>query len=244
MVPSFRSIRPLARGAGSVIFILLVTAACSSTAQRTITTTESTAPGVIAAETSVADTPATETTVVIAAAPESTVVVVVDGAAALAQAVSGLGAGYHFTTTVNVNGAETLVADGDRIAESTRLSLFSKGGSVAYVITPAGSWAFPEGGEWSVLDSPPATADPIIALQAPLAVAVVSSDGTTTSMTVTVPAAALGIAADGNADVQVTVSAGVLQFVSYSAALADGTTADVSAVIGPLIDTTPIVAPI
>ena len=238
-----RSIRSLAWGTGSVISVLFVAASCSSTAQRTIATTESTAPAVAVVETSVAAVPATETTVVAAPAPESTVVVV-DGAAALAQAVSGLAAGYHFTTTVNVNGAETLVADGDRIADSTRLSLFSKGGSVAYVITPAGSWAFPEGGEWSALDSAPATADPIIALQAPLAVAVVSSDGTTTSMTVTVPAAALGIAADGNADVQVTVSAGVLQYVSYSAALSDGTTADVSAVIGPLVDTTPIVAPI
>jgi hypothetical protein len=241
VVLRFRSIRPLAWGAGSVISVLLVTASCSSTAQRTIATTESTAPAADAVETSVVAPPVAETTVAVPAT-ESTVVV--DGVASLAQAVGGLAAGYHFTTTVNVNGAETLVADGDRIADSTRLTLFSKGGSVAYVITPAGSWAFPEGGEWSALDSPPATADPIIALQAPLAVAVVSTDGTTTSMAVTVPAAALGIAADGNADVQVTVSAGVLQLVSYSAALADGTTADVSAVIGPLVDATPIVPPI
>ena len=241
MVTRSRSIRSLAWGTGSVISVLLLASSCSSTAQRTIATTE-TAPGVAAAETSVAIAPAAETTIAAVSAPESTVAV--DGAAALAQAVSGLAAGYHFTTTVNVNGAETLVADGDRIADSTRLSLFSKGGSVAYVITPEGSWAFPEGGEWSMLDSPPATADPIIALQSPLAVSVVSSDGATTAMTVTVSAAALGIAADGNADVQVTVSNGMLQLVSYSAALADGTTADVSAVIGPLVDTSPIVAPI
>jgi hypothetical protein len=242
VVLRFRSIRSLAWGAGSVISVALVVASCSSTAQRTIATTESTAPPSVVAETSVPVVSAVETTVAGAVAPESTIVV--DGAATLAQAVSGLGAGYHFTTTVYVNGAETLVADGDRIADSTRLSLFSKGGSVAYVITPAGSWAFPEGGEWSVLDSPPATADPIIALQTPLAVTVVSTDGTTTAMTVTVAAAALGIAADGNADVQVTVSGGVLQSVSYSAALTDGTTADVTAVIGPLTDTTPIVPPI
>ena len=71
-----------------------------------------------------------------------------------------------------------------------------------------------------------------------------TSDGTTTSMVVSVAAAALGVAAEGNSDVQVTVSGGLLQQVSYSAALADGTTATVVALIGPLVDTSPIVAPI
>ena len=223
--------------------IFLISAvACSSTAERTVATvavdsSAAGAPTTLAAplDPSVTTVPGAETSV--PAAP-------VDGAAVLAQAVAGLAGGYHFTTTVSVNGAETLVADGDRIADSSRLSLFSKGGSVAYVITPAGSWAFPENGEWESLDSPPATADPIIALQAPLAVTVGTSDGTTTSMVVTVTASALGIAAEGNSDVQVTVSGGLLQQVSYSAALADGTTASVVAVIGPLVDTSPIVAPI
>jgi hypothetical protein len=223
---------------------LLGTASCSSKASRTVEpSVVSTSPA--SAPTTVAPLPTDgAVTTLSAEAAAAPATIPVDGAAVLSQAVAGLVAGYHFTSTVTVNGAETLVADGDRIGDSSRLSLFSKGGSVAYVITPAGSWAFPEGGEWQVLDSPPATADPIIALQSPLAVTVGSSDGTTTSMVVTVAAAALGIAAEGNSDVQVTVSGGVLQQVSYTAALADGTTASVVAVIGPLVDTSPIVAPI
>ena len=224
---------------------LIGAVACSSTAERTVDTAATAAvDSSVAGATTTLSAPLDPSVTTVPGVDTTVPAPPVDGAAVLAQAVAGLAGGYHFTTTVSVNGAETLVADGDRIADSSRLSLFSKGGSVAYVITPAGSWAFPENGEWEALDSPPATADPIIALQAPLAVTVSTSDGTTTSMVVSVAAAALGIAAEGNSDVQVTVSGGLLQQVSYSAALADGTTASVVALIGPLVDTSPIVAPI
>jgi hypothetical protein len=230
------------RGAGLLCSALLVGSSCSSTAQRTVTTPAATTSVAAAPTSTVATTvvPGVDTTVAQVVATTAPV----DAPAVLAQAVAALANGYHFTTRVFVNGEETLVADGDRIAASSRLTLFSKGGSVAYVITPEGSWALPENGEWSALDTPPATADPIIALQTPTAVTLVSSDGVTTALTVTVGAAALGVAAEGVADVQVTVSGGQLQQVRYSAALTDGTVAEVSAAISPLVDTSPIVAPL
>ncbi len=175
--------------------------------------------------------------------PASTIVTTTNPTVLLQQALFGLSAGYHFTSLVVVNGAQTLLADGDRIGADTRLNLASNGVIVSYIVTASGSYALPEGGEWELLDVAPATADPIAALGAPTAVGVLSDDGTTVRLRVTVPALALGVGADGSADVDVVLTSGVVTEVDYSAPV-DGGVATVATTIGPVVDATPIVAPI
>jgi hypothetical protein len=171
----------------------------------------------------------------IAAAP-------VDPVALLQQGLATLGTSYHFRSSVVVNGVETLVAEGDRMADASRLSLTSGGATAAYIITPAGSWAQPEGGEWEQLDVPPATADPILALAAPSAVGVLADDGTTVRLRVTVPAEALGVGTEGTADVEVVVTSGTITEVDYSTTVQDGV-ASVATTFGPVADPTPIAPP-
>jgi hypothetical protein len=178
-----------------------------------------------------------------ATAPPTTVVATVDPNALLQQGLAGLASGYHFRSSVVVNGTETLVAEGDRVADASRLTLISGGATVGYIITAAGSWAQPEGGEWEALDVSPATADPIFALSAPSAVGVLSDDGTTVRLRVTVPAPALGVGADGTADVEVVLTAGVIKEVDYTTAVQGGV-ASVATTLGPVADPTPITAPI
>ena len=192
--------------------------------------------------------PAPSTTLV--AAPPATVGVVaptlapVDGAALLQQALTAIGGGYHFNQTATVDGGVVLTVDGDRLVDGTRLTLSGEGGVVSYIITPDASYAFSEGGEWEVLDADPEAVDPILALTAPTSVAVVSNDGTTVQLAVTVPATRLGVPGDGDAAVQASVVAGSLTSVSYATTLEDGRPAAVVAVIGTIVDPSPVVAPI
>jgi hypothetical protein len=175
--------------------------------------------------------------------PPTTIVTAIDPTALLQQAMAGLASGYHFQSLVLVNGAQTLLADGDRIGADSRLNLASNGVVVSYIVTASGSYALPEGGEWELLDVPPASADPIAALASPTAVGVVSDDGTSVRLRVTVPALSLGVGATGTADVEVVITNGALAQVDYSAPI-DGGVAVVATAIGPVVDATPIVAPI
>ena len=196
-------------------------AACSSTSSSdgtTVTTTAGTGTG-----TSPATLPA-------------------DPAAALSQGVAALDAGYHFTATVTVNGATQLIADGDRNGANSQLAITSAGATVDYVITADGSWAKPADGEWQVLEVAPATSDPIDALRAPVAVEVSPTTDGTLRLKVTVTAVSLGIQADGNVDVLVTLQGGVITVISYDATVQGGT-ANVSTAISAITDTTPITAP-
>jgi hypothetical protein len=209
---------------------LLVCSACSG----------DDAPAVVAlAPTTVAATPTVATT-----APAGATVAAVDGAALLQQAVASTGAGYHFNQTAMVDGVVALTVDGDRLPDGARLAVQSPVGLVFYIITPAGTWLMPENGEWEADDSAPPAVDPIAALSAPSSVTVASNDGTTVQLAVTVPLAALGIPGDGDAPLQVSVVSGALTSISYSTTTADGKTASATTAIGPVVDASPVVAPI
>ncbi|MCU1360754.1 MAG: hypothetical protein JWN99_2043 [Ilumatobacteraceae bacterium] len=168
----------------------------------------------------------------------------VDGSALLASAIAGLSTTYHFTTVITVDGSVVLSADGDHVGDGIRLALTAPAGIVNYIITPDGSWVMPDGGEWDELDSSAATSDPITALAAPTAVAVSAADGTTTTLAVTVPATAIGLAS--GPDVTMTCQldgAGQLHRVLFDSTV-DGKPATVTAEFGPVVDGSPVVAPI
>ncbi len=231
MIATTARVRLLARGAALAAFVLLASA-CSTDA----TTTQSTMPVLTATSSVTATTPATT---VAANAPEGTI----DPAGGLQQALAALSTGYHFSSVVLVNGTQSLAADGDRVGDASRLVLTGDGGTVAYIITPEGSYAQPENGEWSVLDVAPATSDPITALYTPTAVALLPTTDGSVVVRVTVSALSLGIAADGNVDVDVTLAGDAITQISYTAAV-DGGTAQVVTTISAVVDATPIVAPI
>lgn len=226
-------VRLLARGAALAAFVLLASA-CSSDA----TTEQSTTAAQSTTTVAVTSAPGAATTVAVTPAP-----VTIDPAGALQQGLAALAAGYHFSSVVTVNGTQSLAADGDRIGDASRLVLAGDGGTVSYVITPEGSYAQPENGEWSLLDVPPATADPITALQTPVAVALQPTTDGSVVVRVTVTAVSLGIAADGNVDVDVTLVGGAITQITYSASVDSGT-AQVVTVVSAIVDATPIVAPI
>jgi len=171
------------------------------------------------------------------------VTVPIDAPVMLQQAIDAAAGGYHFRTVVALAGAEVLVAEGDRVGDGTRLTIWTSGTSLSYVISPAGSWVVPDGGEWEALDSAPATTDPLIALRTPSAVSGTSTDGVAATLVATVAATALGVPSDGPADVQVLVNGPTLQEVRYQAVL-DGQIADVTTVFSTIVDATPVTPPI
>ena len=176
--------------------------------------------------------------------PATTIVTTINAQDVLTKSIAGLANGYHFTSTFVVNGAQTLVADGDRIGAASRLKITQAGATVSYVVLPTASYAQPDGGDWQQLDTPPATTDPIASLNTPSAIGVLKDDGTKIRLRVTVSAATLGVATTGNADLEVVVTNGILTEVDYGTAVNGGGVASVATVIGPLADATPIAAPI
>jgi hypothetical protein len=165
-----------------------------------------------------------------------------DPVATLQAAIGSLSTTYHFVSTVTLDGAVALVADGDRVGDGSRLTLTSNDGKVSYLITPDGSWVMPDGGDWQALDTDPANADPIGALQAPAAVQATSNDGSTAHFAVTVAPAALGVAGDAPVQLDVAITGNLLNSVSYATTVG-GKAATVTATFGPAQDPTPVAPP-
>ena len=168
----------------------------------------------------------------------------VDGAALLQQAVAATGSGYHFNQTATVDGVVAVTVDGDRLTDGARLAVSGASGLVFYVITPDGTWLMPENGEWEADDSDPPAVDPIAALGAPTSVIVAANDGTTVQLVVDVPLSSLGIQGDGDAPLQVSIVGGALSTITYSTTTGDGKAASTTTIIGPVVDGSPVVAPI
>ena len=221
-------VRPLFGGAAFGLLIL-ISAGCSSDSSDVAATS---------ADSSVSSTVAPTGSAVGSTTPTS-----VDPTALLQQALAALQTGYHFTSLFTVNGTEVLKADGDRIGDASRFSVTTNGALVHYITTPGGNFAQPDGGDWDQLTTQPAVVDPITSLNAPSAITVLSNDGSAVRLRVTVSAVTLGVGASGTADVDVVVTNGAITEIGYTTSVS-GNVGSVANTIGPVVDSTPIVAPI
>lgn len=213
-------------GGAALASLLLVSAGCSSD-DADVDANSADATTVVSAEST--------------AAP-STITSSVDPGPLLQTALAQLAAGYHFTSNFVVNGTQVLTADGDRLGDASRFTVSTSGAVVNYITTPAGSWAQPDGGDWDQIDEAAPVSDPVAALLAPAAIGVLSDDGTAMRLRVTVSAVTLGVAQEGNADVDVVIAGGVITEIGYSTTV-DGSVGSVATTVGPVVDPTPIVAP-
>jgi hypothetical protein len=233
-----KAARLLFGGAGLLVFFT----ACSDDASPGVgSAAANTSTTALAVTSSVAAEPGIVTTTVAAAA---TTLAPVDGAAVLQQALVATGGGYHFNQTATVDGVVAVTIDGDRLPDGARLTVSSDSGRVSWIYSSAGVYLMPENGEWELDDSDPPAVDPINALQSPTSVTVAANDGTTVQLVVTVPLSAIGVPGDGDAPLQVAVVGGALSSISYSTVTAEGKPAATTVTIGPVVDPSPVVAPI
>jgi hypothetical protein len=221
-------VRPLLGGAAFGLLILISAGCSSDSSDVAATSAESNGSSTVASTGSAVD---------------STTPTSVDPTALLQQALAGLQAGYHFTSLFTVNGTEVLKADGDRIGDASRFSVTTNGALVNYITTPGGNFAQPDGGDWDQLTTQPAVVDPITSLNAPSAITVLSNDGAAVRLRVTVSAVTLGVGASGTADVDVVITSGAITEIGYTTSV-NGSVGSVATTIGPVVDSTPIVAPI
>jgi hypothetical protein len=237
-----KAARLLFGGAGLLVFFTACSAESSPDVGSAAANTSTTA---LAVTSSLAADPGTATTTAttVAVAPAPTLAPV-DGAAVLQQAVAATGGGYHFNQTATVDGVVVVTIDGDRLVDGARLTVSSESGRVSWIYSSTGVYLMPDNGEWELDDSDPPAVDPINALMTPTSVTVVANDGTTVQLVVTVPLSAIGVPGDGDAPLQVAVVSGALSSISYSTATAEGKSASTTVTIGPVVDPSPVVAPI
>jgi hypothetical protein len=172
-----------------------------------------------------------------------------DATTTLTTALDTLAAGYHFVTTATVDEQVAVMAEGDHVAGTTRMTVTSGGTSTNYLVTPDAAWAQTDG-EWRRLDSAQGLSDPVGQLRAPLSVELV---GTAEAATITAryKATALGIRGDGERAVEFQLDDGRITSLHYSSTGlvtgADGTTSerrtDVTAVITAIASGTEITLP-
>lgn len=176
------------------------------------------------------------------AAASGTAAQMPDAAAMLQAALAGLGTAYHFSGTVTVNGVAALSVEGDHVGDGSRMEVVSNGASVSYVVLPDATWVRESGGEWEVLQDPPASVDPIDALSEPTTVSVPVSDGQTAQFDATVPSTSLGMPGDAVVPVHIVLTGGALTKVSY-ATIVSNVSAQVDTTFGPPADGSAVVAP-
>lgn len=217
-------------GGAAFALLTLVSVGCSS---------DSTGVTANSAEPTVASTAAPQSTGGETSTPPNSV----EPTTLLQQALAALQPGYHFTSVFTVNGQVVLKADGDRIGDSSRFSVTTNGALVNYITTPGGNYAQPDGGDWDQLTTQPAVVDPITSLNAPSAITVVSNDGSAVRLRVTVSAVTLGVGASGTADVDVVITNGAVTEIGYTTTV-NNNVGSVANTIGPVVDATPIAAPV
>ncbi|MGH9134750.1 MAG: hypothetical protein ACRDZZ_12485, partial [Ilumatobacteraceae bacterium] len=134
-----------------------------------------------------------------------------------------------------------VTAEGDRVADGTRVDVTTGGSTVSYAITAEGTWVFADG-TWSELDQPAPAIDPVSALRTPDSVIVASYGSGPTVLTGTYPAAALSLAGDGTVDVTIEIDGTALRSITY-VSTQTGAPATVRADISALVDATQVTLP-
>jgi hypothetical protein len=185
----------------------------------------------------------TTTTTPVAAPPAATTDVPVpppDGPALLRRGFSELADGYHFVTIATVDGAVAVSANGDHIADRTRLIVTSGDATIGYIVTAEGSWVS-NGDTWQELDEPAPVTDPITPLTAPIDVTVVAHDEASATMAARYPASALALPGTATITVLFETVGSSIRSISYTPP--GDTQTFVRADISALVDTTPITQP-
>jgi hypothetical protein len=172
-----------------------------------------------------------------------------DATTTLTAALDRLATGYHFVTTVSVDGEAALVAEGDHVAGTTQMTLTTDGASTRYLVTRDAAWAQADG-RWELLDSTRGLADPVSQLRGPRSVELVGSAEAAT-ITALYEAAVLGVRGAGERAVEFRLADGQITSLRYEStaavAGAGGTTreqhTEVHAVITPIESGTEITLP-
>jgi hypothetical protein len=172
-----------------------------------------------------------------------------DATTTLTAALDTLATGYHFVTTVTVDGKATLVAEGDHVAGTTQMTVTSGVSSTRYLVTRDAAWAQTDG-KWRQLDSAQGLTDPVSQLRSPLSVELF---GTAAAATITAryEAAALGVRGGDERVVEFQLADGLITSLRYASTAAVTTAGgtrrqqhtEVHAVITPIESGTEITLP-
>lgn len=180
--------RPLTGGAASVCLALVIAACGGGPSTPASTTASTTAPAVVPT---------------VSATPAPAPSFVGTPAERLARALTGLGVGYTFETTLRVGEQVAAHVSGRRFGNASELVIESGGASATYRIVPPTAWIQQGGGDWVEAAGTVPSGDPLAPLLAPLTVDALPTTTGDDQLRATYPAAALGLS--GTDPVTVTI---------------------------------------
>ena len=194
LAPEGHASRGGLRFGGALLLLILALAACGSSGPSPATADGPTGAPVStsAGPSAVVSTPSAVVSTSATAAPTPTPV----AGDLLAAALEPLRAELSFETSVTVDGAVVVSATGRSVGAASELSVTTAGRTVDYLRVPPRAWAREAGGSWVLVDATTAPTAPLDVLSTPATLALVASDGGSSGLTATYPAAALGLTGD------------------------------------------------
>ncbi len=139
-----------------------------------------------------------------------------DARTQLASAISRLGAGYTFSTTVSVGGQVATQASGRWIGGASEFVVTTEGTSITYRTLPPLSWVLQPGQGWVEVNGSVPSGNPLDALRAPSQVSVVGQAGGTLELTASYPPASLGLGGSSAVPVDIKLGSDGSLVAAYS----------------------------
>ena len=159
----------------------------------------------------------------------------------LVAALEPLRSGYTFETTLTIGQQVAAHVKGRRFGEGSELAVQSGGASITYRLLPPASWVRQAGGDWIEAQGTVPGGHPLAALMAPQAATALPGGPAGRILRVSYPPAALGLPGADPVPVTVTIVAGGLVWVTYTASLGGRETVS-KTVLTPQPTQEPIVA--
>ncbi len=160
----------------------------------------------------------------------------------LASALTALGAGYTFETTLRVGEQIAARVVGRRLGAASELEIESGGATVTDRLVPPGAWLMEADSAWVEADGSVPDGDPLAPLLQPVTVAAGAGGSGEDRIEATYPATALGLEGGDPVSVAISIAPGGIVTARYETVV-DGRPAVSETVLTPAATQDPILAP-
>ena len=143
-----------------------------------------------------------------------------DPARLLTDSIAAVGTRYEFDTSVALTDGTLTLVSGRVYDDASTYLITTAGSALEYVVTRQGRWVRDAGGDWVALEVVAPINNPLAPLASPIAIDVLSIDGTIT-LAATYPGEVLGFDVADEVTIEIAIVGSRLASLRYQAAAGD-----------------------
>jgi len=138
----------------------------------------------------------------------------------LTDSIAAVGTRYEFDTSVALTGGTLTLVSGRVYDDASTYLITTAGSALEYVVTRQGRWVRDADGDWVALEDVAPINNPLAPLASPIAIDVLSIDGTIT-LAATYPGETLGFDVADEVTIEIAIVGSRLASLRYQAAAGD-----------------------